>query len=276
MFQWAAEIADAMAYLHSLDIVHGDVATRSMLLTRNYVLKLTDAKVGAGVSPEQIEECPINHKTLPLRWAARELLSEPNPHRTKESDVWSYGVFLWEIADCARTFHPYYPLTSKECVESIVHGRTLDPPATLPRILVKVMKRCFTEQDQRPTFREINALNMAPLPSFAKLSFLFGCYVSERHKPEYVPIDVDPPGGGIPLQNLSRRRRAEEGVGLLSHAEGLAETDPIVYHDASIARRLFEISDADLEEWENLRVSTSLPIGFRVNDDSTDWHLMNY
>ena len=81
-------------YLSSLGIVHRDLACRNILVGEGKALKISDFGMSRLLPPDEVY-VPTSHGLLPLRWMAIEALFYR--HFTTNTDVWSYGVVLWEI-----------------------------------------------------------------------------------------------------------------------------------------------------------------------------------
>ena len=88
-----SQIGKGMEFLYKKSIVHGDLATRNVLLTSDLTAKLSDF----GLSAIQIEDEAAELRSLkcPIRWMAPESLRDRV--MTSSSDVWSFGITLWEI-----------------------------------------------------------------------------------------------------------------------------------------------------------------------------------
>ncbi|KAL6047159.1 ptk6 protein tyrosine kinase [Balamuthia mandrillaris] len=147
----AKEIAAAMNHLHSEGITHRDLAARNVLLTRDLSLKVADF----GLSQEQRELGIDNLETnnpLPLKWMAPECLT--SQVFSRKSDVWSYGVTLWEMANKGKD--PYPDKTSIEAAVAIASGETPSIPSHAPEVIQDVMQQCFQHNpEDRPTFKDI-------------------------------------------------------------------------------------------------------------------------
>ncbi|KAL6059452.1 Protein kinase, ATP binding site,Tyrosine-protein kinase, active site,Protein kinase domain,Protein [Balamuthia mandrillaris] len=107
----AREIAAGMHHLHSENIVHRDLAARNVLLTGDLTVKVADF----GLSTASEEE---HSQTIPIRWTPPEYFHK----RTfdKKSDVWSYGVLLWELLNEGKT--PYPNMTIEEVINAVMDG----------------------------------------------------------------------------------------------------------------------------------------------------------
>jgi len=94
LFQWAYELTSAMAYLETKKVIHGDLATRNILLNSNYESKLTDFGLSRRLY-EYTDYIRTSKDPLPWRWMPSESLAQMN--FSTKSDVWSYAITLWEI-----------------------------------------------------------------------------------------------------------------------------------------------------------------------------------
>lgn len=148
----AIQIASAMLYLSSKGFVHRDLASTSCLVSDHLIVKISDM---ASCLPSKDEGYGFgsNHHLRPVstvRWMAPEAIFSNN--FSWSSDVWSFGVVLWEIFSFAM--EPYYELASDEAVITYIKSRgTLKIPQNTCEVIYQVMKECWNyEANERPKF----------------------------------------------------------------------------------------------------------------------------
>ena len=150
----AVQIASGMRYLASLRYVHRDLATRNCLVGQNFVVKISDF----GMSRSLYESSYYRVKgraMLPIRWMASESFYGRFSEKT---DVWSYGVTMWEIFTLAK-HQPYEEIDDQEVIQDAIRGlgrRLLEKPKFCPMEVYKVMLRCWEyAPDDRANFEEV-------------------------------------------------------------------------------------------------------------------------
>ncbi|XP_012943280.2 tyrosine kinase receptor Cad96Ca [Aplysia californica] len=136
----------------SRQIIHCDVATRNILITDRGICKITDfglARVVEGEDAyERTSKCP-----LPIRWMAPESLVDGR-HSTK-SDVWAYGILLWEIATLGAS--PYPGMAAKDVFRFVNDGRKMSKPEHCTSELYELMCECWSFLSvNRPSFASIS------------------------------------------------------------------------------------------------------------------------
>ncbi|XP_076171634.1 insulin receptor [Ptiloglossa arizonensis] len=175
IMRMAAEIADGMAYLESKKYVHRDLAARNCMISKDLVCKIGDFGMARDIY--ETDYYKIGRKgLLPIRWMAPENLSDGV--FTSDSDVWSFGVVLYEILTLAEM--PYQGFSNEEVLSHVLHKGTLNVPRNCPGNIQKIMEKCFKwRPSDRPTFMEI----VAELEPFLSQDF---CEKSFYHSAEGV------------------------------------------------------------------------------------------
>jgi serine/threonine protein kinase len=149
LFSFAHQIAVGMSYLASMNLIHRDLACRNVLVGENKILKVSD--FGLSKEIDGVYASKSNTK-LPLRWMSPEAIT----HRlfSEKSDIWSYGVCLWEICTLGKI--PYEDKTNAEVVKSVTKSVLLERPRTCHDEIYKMMLDCWKmKASDRPTFKDI-------------------------------------------------------------------------------------------------------------------------
>ncbi|KAG5892980.1 hypothetical protein JTB14_015024 [Gonioctena quinquepunctata] len=145
------QIAKGMKYLASQRFVHRDLACRNCLVAEGPVVKIADFGMSRDVYTCDYYKIG-GSRLLPVRWMSPE--SVVYGRFTLESDIWSYGVVLWEIYSFGK--QPYYGHTNEEVVKLILDGIMLIPPEDCPTLICDLMKNCWkTEPRHRIVFPNI-------------------------------------------------------------------------------------------------------------------------
>ncbi|XP_043468173.1 tyrosine kinase receptor Cad96Ca isoform X1 [Leptopilina heterotoma] len=145
------QISKGMEYLASKGIIHRDLAARNILIDENRACKVADFGFARDVAANQIYERKSEGR-LPIRWMAPESLYD-NIFSVK-SDIWSFGVLIWEIVTLGST--PYPGLGAAEVMRRIKEGYRLDRPEHCKRELYNIMYYCWDKDPAcRPSFGEL-------------------------------------------------------------------------------------------------------------------------
>ncbi|CAL1289646.1 unnamed protein product [Larinioides sclopetarius] len=147
----SSQIANGMMYLSSQHFVHRDLATRNCLVGDHLSVKISDFGMSRDIYTSDYYKVR-GSRMLPIRWMAPESITYGK--FSLESDVWAFGVVLWEIFTCGK--QPYYGHSNDEVVKLILQGILLSTPENCPPFICNVMAGCWkTEPRDRLTFADV-------------------------------------------------------------------------------------------------------------------------
>ncbi|CAF2677173.1 unnamed protein product [Rotaria sp. Silwood2] len=144
------QIISGMIYLAEKNFVHNDLSAKNILISEHMDIKISNI---ARYRPKyDTDYYKIANRSLPVRWMAIESLL--SGIYSEMSDIWSFGVLLWEIFSYGT--QPYYGRTNPEVIEMIRDRKLLTCPTNCPKRIYAVMCSCWEElSEQRPTFIEL-------------------------------------------------------------------------------------------------------------------------
>jgi len=146
------DISKGMAHLHHEKVYHRDLSARNILVSegkKGWICKVADF----GLSRfSESQESTTKSDTGPLKWMSPESLLEKK--YSAKSDVWSFGVTLWE---CLTRLEPYPEMDNVQAASLVMHkGLVLKPPENCPPKLADLMTECFErDPSERPSFKQI-------------------------------------------------------------------------------------------------------------------------
>ncbi|XP_056279436.1 protein-tyrosine kinase 6b isoform X1 [Pseudoliparis swirei] len=150
LIDMSAQVADGMSYLEEQNSIHRDLAARNVLVGENNICKVADFGLARVIKePFYITE---DHK-IPYKWSAPEAISHGK--FSNKSDVWSFGVLLYEILTYGSA--PYPAFSNQETYQQVTNGYRMPAPPKCPDSLYTIMLKCWSaEPDDRPDFKSLN------------------------------------------------------------------------------------------------------------------------
>ncbi|KAL4635445.1 vascular endothelial growth factor receptor 2 isoform X2 [Arapaima gigas] len=200
LISYSFQVAKGMEFLSSRKCIHRDLAARNILLSENNVVKICDFGLARDVykDPDYVRK---GDARLPLKWMAPETIFDRV--YTTQSDVWSFGVLLWEIFSLGASPYPGVVIDETFC-RRLKEGTRMRAPDYASPEIYHIMLECWLDRPKdRPTFSEL----------VQHLGDLLQASAKQDGK-DYIPLTVDCREGTV----VSR------GVPGISH-------DPQVHYD---------------------------------------------
>uniref|UniRef100_A0A915BRK6 Tyrosine-protein kinase n=1 Tax=Parascaris univalens TaxID=6257 RepID=A0A915BRK6_PARUN len=152
-YRFSKEASAGLRYLEEMKCIHRDVAARNCLLTEaNLTVKISD--FGLSIKWQQMADTE-DELVLPTKWLAPEVIRKRQ--FTNKTDVWSFGVLLYEIFTDGS--EPYPGISNMEVREKLTNGSNyrMQIPLEVPPGIMHLINSCWMEEpSKRPTFKEIN------------------------------------------------------------------------------------------------------------------------
>ncbi|XP_049921768.1 receptor tyrosine-protein kinase erbB-3b [Epinephelus moara] len=189
LLNWCVQIAKGMYYLEEHCMVHRNLAARNILLKNDYQVQISDYGVADLLYPDDKKYVYTDTKT-PIKWMALESILFRR--YTHQSDVWSYGVTVWEMMSFGA--EPYASVQPQEVPSLLEKGERLSQPHICTIDVYMVMVKCWMiDENIRPTFKELAS-------DFTRMA---------RDPPRYLVIKTE---GGEAASVEIHRRESERGL----------------------------------------------------------------
>ncbi|XP_055368489.1 vascular endothelial growth factor receptor 3 isoform X2 [Betta splendens] len=146
---YSFQVARGMEFLASRKCIHRDLAARNILLSENNIVKICDFGLARDIykDPDYVRK---GNARLPLKWMAPESIFDKV--YTSQSDVWSFGVLLWEIFSLGASPYPGVQIDEEFC-KRLRDGVRMRAPETASPEIYGIMLACWQgEPKERPTF----------------------------------------------------------------------------------------------------------------------------
>ncbi|XP_033636801.1 tyrosine-protein kinase receptor Tie-1-like, partial [Asterias rubens] len=148
LLQFALDVAKGMQHLAAHGVIHRDLAARNILLDDNLVAKVSDF----GLSRGEDVYVQTSKTRVPTRWLSLESLTHQT--YTSMSDVWSFGILLWEIATLGGT--PYPGIKTQFLTYRLQNGYRMPKPGNSDAKIYNLMLKCWQDNpNDRPSFKKL-------------------------------------------------------------------------------------------------------------------------
>ncbi|KAJ6667882.1 hypothetical protein lerEdw1_016203 [Lerista edwardsae] len=149
---YSFQVARGMEFLASRKCIHRDLAARNILLSENNVVKICDFGLARDIykDPDYVRK---GSARLPLKWMAPESIFDKV--YTTQSDVWSFGVLLWEIFSLGASPYPGVQINEEFC-QRLKDGTRMRAPEYATAEIYRIMLSCWHgDPKERPTFSDL-------------------------------------------------------------------------------------------------------------------------
>ena len=155
-----------MDFLSRKKIIHRDLAARNVLVANGSIAKIMDFGLSRDISGKEYYKA--KNAAVPIKWLSPEALLKG--HFTTQSDVWAFGVLLWEIMTLGANPYPSVPM--EKLYELLRGGHRMECPYGCPSEVYQIMRQCWHSNPLlRPTFTKL-------IQDINKLTYQVNFYVS--------------------------------------------------------------------------------------------------
>uniref|UniRef100_A0A8C7J1A1 Vascular endothelial growth factor receptor 3 n=1 Tax=Oncorhynchus kisutch TaxID=8019 RepID=A0A8C7J1A1_ONCKI len=198
---YSFQVARGMEFLASRMCIHRDLAARNILLSENNVVKICDFGLARDIykDPDYVRK---GNARLPLKWMAPESIFDKV--YTSQSDVWSFGVLLWEIFSLGASPYPGVQIDEDFC-KRLKDGTRMRAPETASPEIYGIMLACWQgEPRERPPFQA--------------LVDILGDLLQDDSLPDYIPLNTSQSSEEDSFSQASSRPASQEEMRLACHS----------------------------------------------------------
>ncbi|XP_047242950.1 non-receptor tyrosine-protein kinase TNK1 [Girardinichthys multiradiatus] len=184
LWLFATQIVAGMDYLETRRFIHRDLAARNVLLSSKEAVKIGDFGLMRGLSQERDHYIMGAHRRIPFAWCAPESLRIGS--FSHASDVWMFGVTMWEMFTYCE--EPWFGLSGRQILCRVEQdGQRLEKPPDCPQELYSVMRKCWAvNPNDRPNFAALTTMLAETKPAEVQATREF----AEPRKLPLAPNDI--------------------------------------------------------------------------------------
>ncbi|XP_026765009.2 LOW QUALITY PROTEIN: vascular endothelial growth factor receptor 1 [Galleria mellonella] len=251
LLAWAFQIARGMEYLASRKVLHGDLAARNILLADDNIVKICDFGLARSIYKND-EYQKKENSPLPVKWLAIECMMDRI--FSTQSDVWSFGIVLWELFSLAKT--PYPNMSPQSLLQWLTDGHRLEKPPYADDRLYDVMRKCW---EHKPTMR----------PSFTQLQELLGSFLEDNVRNHYVDLNSSC------MDTNAKNETQEDYLAMMSSPDYNNLVTPSPHHYVNEVRSFFPPSPTqiphDEEGYLQMTPANKMPFSPRAQSTQFDF-----
>ncbi|KAM3968141.1 LOW QUALITY PROTEIN: PDGF- and VEGF-receptor related [Aphomia sociella] len=222
LLAWSFQIARGMEYLASRKVLHGDLAARNILLADDNIVKICDFGLARSIYKND-EYQKKENSPLPVKWLAIECMTDRI--FSTQSDVWSFGIVLWELFSLAKT--PYPNMSPQHLLQWLNNGHRLEKPTYADDRLYDVMMKCW---EHKATMR----------PSFSQLQEILGSFLEDNVRNHYVDLNSSC------MDNNAKNVNHEDYLAMMSSPDYNNLVTPSPHHYVNEVRSFFPPSPTQI------------------------------